>query len=189
MQEEGLPSFKVESLRKAGKSHKAFAGVGSDVASSSGATRLITWRVPQDRVSENQKKSSVVSGPVFQNTLGTYRHYFVHQSKVLTDCVADPLRHVTTMLPGATWCVFLVQTVVQEALAQVFTMFPEQRIKVYVDDMEIQVWVKGSVVQGGTQGCVQHAQRGNCQDQTGLSSTNASKEHGFQLIYQEKCVL
>ena len=65
-------------------------------------------------------------------------HAQAHERRVMSgNNVSEPMVTITAILPGSTWSVLLLRTVMQEAMRCIFPVVPELRIRVYVDDMKL----------------------------------------------------
>ena len=52
------------------------------------------------------------------------------------DTVSEPLQTITVIFPGPEWSVRRLRIVVREAVAKVFALYPDVRVRVYVDDIK-----------------------------------------------------
>ena len=76
-----------------------------------------------------------------QQVLGLSSVYFEHQRRVpFEGAVADPLQTITAILRGSTWSVLLLRMVMQEAMSEVLSVYPQFEMNVCVDDIKIHVW-------------------------------------------------
>ena len=51
--------------------------------------------------------------------------------------VPDLLQTITAKLLRSKWSLLLLRNVVREAMTALFSLFPEIRVRVYVDDMQL----------------------------------------------------
>ena len=76
-----------------------------------------------------------------QQMLGLSCVYFEYQRRVpFEGAVADPLQTITAILRGSKWSVLLLRMVMQEAMSEVLSVYPQFEMNVYVDDIKIHVW-------------------------------------------------
>ena len=73
-----------------------------------------------------------------QQVLGILCGHVGHQGRsAFENCVAKPSQNITVIQPGSRWSMLLTRNVMQEAMTVLFTLYPEERERAYVDDIKL----------------------------------------------------